>query len=171
MRSSRASSLIHPGSEAHDQSATIPAVRATNRNTLTCGEAQASADPKFKSQHLPSDLPAWAAAIADPSCQGRSQTRGVGVPDHDGGNIRADDRTLLDNGGRHSKRSSPTLRGRRLEPLFTVPDAATILNVSERTVRRLIASGTIRAVRIGRSVRLRPRDIERLIADGGVCND
>jgi excisionase family DNA binding protein len=59
----------------------------------------------------------------------------------------------------------------RLEPLLTVGETAAILNLSTRTVRRLIASGTIPVVSIGRSVRIRPRDVERLIAEGGVCND
>jgi excisionase family DNA binding protein len=56
----------------------------------------------------------------------------------------------------------------RLEPLLTVGETAAILNVSARTVRRLIESGAIPAVSIGRSVRLRPRDIARLIAEGGL---
>jgi excisionase family DNA binding protein len=57
-----------------------------------------------------------------------------------------------------------TIARKRLEPLLTVAQAATILNVSERTIRRLIASRAIDDVRIGRSVRIRRRVIERLIA-------
>ena len=70
-----------------------------------------------------------------------------------------------------SKQSVAAGRVSRLEPLLTVGETAAILNLSARTVRRLITSGSIRAVWIGRSVRLRPRDIERLIATGDACND
>jgi excisionase family DNA binding protein len=54
-----------------------------------------------------------------------------------------------------------------LDPLLTVAQAASILNVSMRTVRRLIASGAIRVVRINHLVRVKPREIEKLIARGG----
>mgnify|MGYP002402893140 CR=1 FL=1 len=54
--------------------------------------------------------------------------------------------------------SSPLLR-----PLMTVREAATILNVSARTIRRLIGRGEIPAVRMGRSVRIRLKDIEHII--------
>ena len=40
-------------------------------------------------------------------------------------------------------------------PLLTVKEVATILRVSERTVRRLIAEGKLGVVRIGRSVRVK----------------
>jgi excisionase family DNA binding protein len=52
-----------------------------------------------------------------------------------------------------------------------VSETAAIFNVSGRTVRRLIASGAIPAISIGRAVRIRPRDIGRLIAAGGIYND
>jgi excisionase family DNA binding protein len=74
-------------------------------------------------------------------------------------------------GPRPSGQHAPPSRAHRLEPLLTFGEAAAILNVSERTVRRLVASGAVPAVSIGRSVRIRPRDVGRLIADGGVCND
>jgi excisionase family DNA binding protein len=54
--------------------------------------------------------------------------------------------------------SSPLLR-----PLMTVGEAATILHVSARTIRRLIGRGEIPAVRMGRSVRIRVEDIEHII--------
>jgi excisionase family DNA binding protein len=93
------------------------------------------------------------------------------VPDPDGGNTNADDGPLVDGIGSLNKRRAVTSRSSRLEPVLTVAQAATILSVSERTVRRLIASRTIRGIWIGRSVRLRPGDIERVISGGGVCND
>jgi excisionase family DNA binding protein len=54
--------------------------------------------------------------------------------------------------------SSPLLR-----PLMTVGEAATILHVSARTIRRMIGRGEFSPVRIGRSVRVRIEDIEHII--------
>jgi len=50
--------------------------------------------------------------------------------------------------------------------LLRVDEAATILNVSSKTIRRLIARGDLRVVRIGRLVRIPSSEIERLIAGG-----
>ena len=50
-----------------------------------------------------------------------------------------------------------------LGALLSVHDVAQALAVSERTVRRLIASGEFPIVRIGRSVRIRRLDLEALI--------
>ena len=47
--------------------------------------------------------------------------------------------------------------------LLSVTDVAEALAVSERTVRRMIASGEISIVRLGRSVRVRQLDIDALI--------
>lgn len=47
--------------------------------------------------------------------------------------------------------------------LLSVADAAEALAVSERTVRRMIASGEISIVRLGRSVRIRQLDLDALI--------
>lgn len=44
--------------------------------------------------------------------------------------------------------------------LLTIEEAARILNVSGRTVRRQIASGSLQALRIGRSVRVSPEALE-----------
>ena len=55
----------------------------------------------------------------------------------------------------------------RLEPLFTIAEAAGILNVSQRTVRRLIDSRAMGVVRIGRSVRITSKEIEVLVTKGG----
>ena len=59
--------------------------------------------------------------------------------------------------GQH-RTSSPLLR-----PLMTVGEAATILHVSARTIRRMIGRGEIAAVRMGRSVRIPLEDIEHII--------
>jgi excisionase family DNA binding protein len=54
-------------------------------------------------------------------------------------------------------------------PLLTAPLVAELLNISPRTVRRLIARGELAVVRIGRSVRIRAAALERLMlgGDGG----
>ena len=51
------------------------------------------------------------------------------------------------------------------EPLYTVAQAAEILNVSEKTVRRLIKKGQLRVIRIGGLLRIDPMDLEDLIRD------
>ena len=48
--------------------------------------------------------------------------------------------------------------------LLTINDAAALLKVSPKTVRRLIKSGELPVVRIGRLVRIRPEDAADLIA-------
>ena len=47
--------------------------------------------------------------------------------------------------------------------LLSVANVAEALAVSERTVRRMIATGEISIVRLGRSVRVRQLDIDALI--------
>lgn len=49
-------------------------------------------------------------------------------------------------------------------PLLSVKTAADRLGLSVRTVRRLIADGEIKVVRIGRAVRITPEDLEVAIA-------
>jgi excisionase family DNA binding protein len=55
--------------------------------------------------------------------------------------------------------------GKKREPLYTVPETAEILNGSEKTVRRLIEKGLLRAVKIEGLVRIAPADLEDLIRD------
>ncbi len=50
----------------------------------------------------------------------------------------------------------------------TVRDAAMRLRVSQATIRRLIASGRLRAMRVGRSVRIDWRVLDRMLAQGGI---
>jgi len=52
-----------------------------------------------------------------------------------------------------------------IDRLITVAEAAMILHVSTKTVRRLIEQGELDSVRIGRSVRIRPADVERIIPE------
>jgi excisionase family DNA binding protein len=50
-----------------------------------------------------------------------------------------------------------------------VPQAATALNVSKRTVRAWIAQGRLGFVRLGRAVRVPVEEIERLLESGFVA--
>ena len=51
------------------------------------------------------------------------------------------------------------------QPLLTVRQVAEHFQVSERTVRRLIAEGRLGVVRIGRSVRIRPDALDDLTGE------
>ena len=46
-----------------------------------------------------------------------------------------------------------------LERLLTVEEVAELENVSPKTVRRRIVAGELRAIRYGRSLRIRPQDL------------
>ena len=48
--------------------------------------------------------------------------------------------------------------------LLTVREFARFLGASEKTVRRLIASGQLRCVRFGRAVRIDPGDVSRWLS-------
>ena len=50
--------------------------------------------------------------------------------------------------------------------LKTVPDSADLLSVSPKTLWAWIASGRIGVVRLGRCVRIKNSEIERLIEEG-----
>ena len=47
--------------------------------------------------------------------------------------------------------------------LLTLQDVADFLQVSTRTVRRLVDRGELTAFRIGRSIRVRREDLRRLV--------
>lgn len=47
--------------------------------------------------------------------------------------------------------------------LLTVAEAAWLLNLSQKTVRRMIEAGNLAVVRIGRSIRIHPEVIEKII--------
>jgi excisionase family DNA binding protein len=53
-----------------------------------------------------------------------------------------------------------------MERLITLKRAAEQLQVSERFLRRLERSGRLKVVRIGRAVRIREEDLERLCREG-----
>ena len=56
-------------------------------------------------------------------------------------------------------------KGRAIGPdqLLTVKDAAQRLACSEAAIRKWIGQGRLRAVRVGRLVRIRPADLERMV--------
>ena len=56
-----------------------------------------------------------------------------------------------------------------LEPLLNYKQAGDLLGVTDRTVWKLVNPGQLPAVRVGRSVRIDPRDLRRFIeqAKGG----
>jgi excisionase family DNA binding protein len=111
------------------------------------------------------NIPAWALASAASTAQptSRATTGAIRANSHLQG--------VCCSQSKLSRCSASILGRRQVGPLLTVAEAAAILNVSPRTVRRLIATGKIGAVWVRRLVRIRPRDVERLIADGGICND
>jgi excisionase family DNA binding protein len=51
--------------------------------------------------------------------------------------------------------------------LLTVGDVARELSLGETTVRELIARGELRAIRIGRALRVRAQDLEAFVAGLG----
>jgi excisionase family DNA binding protein len=55
-------------------------------------------------------------------------------------------------------------RGRPLSKLRTITETAELLNVSPRTVRRLIDAGDLRVHRFGRAVRIGDEEIAVLLA-------
>ena len=56
-----------------------------------------------------------------------------------------------------------TLVSERLEQLLTSAEVAELFSVDERTLRRWRAEGRIKAIRIGRTVRFHPDDIEQVL--------
>ena len=63
-----------------------------------------------------------------------------------------------------SRTTSTGTPGRPLTRLRTIDETAELLNVSSRTVRRLIDSGALQVHRFGRLVRIAERDIAVLLA-------
>ena len=53
-------------------------------------------------------------------------------------------------------------------PLLTVGEVATLLHVSNMTVYRLIKSGQLTAIRVGKNYRIRRPEVERYLDDRAV---
>lgn len=61
------------------------------------------------------------------------------------------------------------MAGRDLgDPLLTVGEVATIMRVSNMTVYRLIKSGQLAALRVGKNYRIRHKDVERYLSERAV---
>ncbi len=54
------------------------------------------------------------------------------------------------------------------ESLLTVGEVANLMRVSNMTVYRLIKSGQLAAVRVGKNYRIRRRDLERYLEERAV---
>lgn len=54
------------------------------------------------------------------------------------------------------------------EPLLTVGEVASLMRVSNMTVYRLIKSGQLAAIRVGKNYRIRRNDIDRYLTDRAV---
>ena len=61
---------------------------------------------------------------------------------------------------------TPSDSGSSPKALLRVDEAAAMLKVSSKTVRRLLARGDLKAVRVGRLVRIHSSEIDRLFAGG-----
>lgn len=55
-----------------------------------------------------------------------------------------------------------------MSDLLTVKDVARHCQIHEGTVRRHIAAGRLRSVRVGRSVRVRPEDLDSYLDPGTI---
>ncbi len=54
------------------------------------------------------------------------------------------------------------------EPLLTVGEVAALLHVSNMTVYRLIKSGQLTAIRVGKNYRIRRTEVEKYLDDRAV---
>lgn len=57
------------------------------------------------------------------------------------------------------------------EPLLTVGEVAQVMRVSNMTVYRLIKSGQLAAIRVGKNYRIRRSDVDRYLTDRAVRID
>lgn len=55
-----------------------------------------------------------------------------------------------------------------MEKLFTIKETAEYFKITPRTVERLVRSGELGSVRVGRQRRIRQSDIERYLNAGAV---
>ena len=60
----------------------------------------------------------------------------------------------------------------RMLTLLTLREVSDYLNVNPSTVRRLVKSGQLRAIRVGRDMRFEVRVVDQWVAAGGsIAND
>ena len=79
--------------------------------------------------------------------------------------VRKSDVNRGDNGGRGDRMARAD--GKVSLKLLTVPEAAEVLSVSVRTCWRLISTGELELVSIGRCARVTVASVEELIERGG----
>lgn len=77
--------------------------------------------------------------------------------------------TGVASGGQRSALAAPGAHAAPMHPtttqlLLDYDESGRLLDVSGRTVRRLVASGDLPAVRVGRQVRIRPEDLAAYVA-------
>lgn len=63
-----------------------------------------------------------------------------------------------------------TTQGDSDETFFTVAEVAEMLKLNQQTVRNWIDQGSLPAVRIGRRVRIRRSELDRILAQGSQGN-
>jgi len=66
-----------------------------------------------------------------------------------------------------ASRRSPSVGDR----LLTVGEVADLMRVSNMTVYRLIKSGSLAAIRVGKNYRIRESDVDRYLSDRAVRPD
>jgi excisionase family DNA binding protein len=59
-----------------------------------------------------------------------------------------------------------TLAGTLTEEFLTVAEVAELLKLNQQTVRNWIDQGSLPALRVGRRVRIRRSDLDRMLEDG-----
>jgi excisionase family DNA binding protein len=74
----------------------------------------------------------------------------------------------VDSIGKPRQASRPVQSARPLEQLLTIAQAAELLQVSHKTIRRRIADGSLVAHRVGIQWRIAPRDIADYLREARV---
>jgi excisionase family DNA binding protein len=74
---------------------------------------------------------------------------------------------VRDQEGKSGKAAKDAKRaGAVVRELLTVPEFAGALGVTDAAVRKWLYQGRLQKVKLGRSVRLRRRDLDRLVTEG-----
>jgi excisionase family DNA binding protein len=71
-------------------------------------------------------------------------------------------------GGDHGKKDHGMPEREFGEPLLTVGEVAGLMRVSNMTVYRLIKSGQLGAIRVGKNYRIRRSDVDRYLTERAV---
>ena len=167
MRPPRSSPPICSQVRANAETPGAPVREATVRRDSTIPKTSSRSAPRPRPQELSCGLPDWVGSTVFNSALTNGSTLDRdGMIQPGGADASVGDESTVEFGRKGGGRRDLSNHACTLAPLLTAKDAAHILNVSQRTIRRLIASGSIGAVRIGRSVRIRRRDLVALIGSG-----